>query len=219
MLPQSFRRSSHVAQARIAGGGLFGASSQVQPMMQNHPQEFSADESLYDLCVDSSSLSSASPTMPSNLSLASSPQLSSHKLGERKSFEKARYKKCSSFEAEWEEQDDQESVSPFFEVETDYSTVSNKVLALIGLQDFEGFWAPSDIVQLAKIMDIEKGKLEKGADEKEKKAWVTAIVLAFLEEKCGTEEDTWELVVEKGKSWLGDETLEKEAKAFWTAVA
>jgi hypothetical protein len=92
---------------------------------------------------------------------------------------------------------------------------SEKVLALIALQDFEGSW-PYD-KEVGQIMGFEIPQRPKGGEQK---IWVTLLVVCFLEQKMSGEEGTWGLVVEKARGWLegsGDmdlEDLEKNAKAF-----
>jgi Vault protein inter-alpha-trypsin domain/von Willebrand factor type A domain len=99
--------------------------------------------------------------------------------------------------------------------EVDWKTKSTteKVLALISLQDFEGWW-PANNKEVADIMGFEIPKSLVGGDQK---AWVTMLVVCFLEQRMGSEEGTWELVVEKARGWLasnvltGLQHLEKEA--------
>ncbi|TVY80474.1 von Willebrand factor A domain-containing protein 5A [Lachnellula suecica] len=100
----------------------------------------------------------------------------------------------------------------------DWATKSpaDKVLALIALQDFEGSWSlPS--TEIGNIMGVEVPGSPKGG---ERKAWVTLLVVAFLEQKMVAEEGTWALVVEKARGWLEAlgvldlEDLEKEAVEF-----
>jgi hypothetical protein len=92
---------------------------------------------------------------------------------------------------------------------------SEKVLALIALQDFEGSW-PYD-KEVGQIMGFEIPQRPKGGEQK---VWVTLLVVCFLEQKMSGEEGTWGLVVEKARGWLegsGDmdlEDLEENAKAF-----
>jgi hypothetical protein len=89
--------------------------------------------------------------------------------------------------------------------EIDWKTKSptEKVLALIALQDFEGWW-PADNKEVADIMGFEIPKSPVGGDQK---AWVTMLVVCFLEQRMGSEEGTWELVVEKARGWLAGNVL------------
>jgi hypothetical protein len=94
----------------------------------------------------------------------------------------------------------------------DWSTQSavEKVLALIALQDFDGSW-PTDNAQIAAILGIDIGT------KPDPKAWVTLLVVRYLELKNSDESGIWGLVVDKARDWLaanvsaGLEDLEKEA--------
>jgi hypothetical protein len=90
-------------------------------------------------------------------------------------------------------------------------STTDKVLALIDLQDFEGWWpiTPSEITEISNITGV---KIEEMKDEKEAKMFVTMLVIMFLERKCVDEEGTWGLVVEKGRGWL--ESLGRELQAL-----
>ncbi|KAF8856070.1 hypothetical protein BDZ45DRAFT_625561 [Acephala macrosclerotiorum] len=81
-------------------------------------------------------------------------------------------------------------------------SVVEKVLALIDLQDFDGFW-PSSNTAIPKIINVDPSDSEEGkGSEQERNVWVTMLVIKFLEMKCGDEEGTWELVVEKANKWI-----------------
>lgn len=83
---------------------------------------------------------------------------------------------------------------------------SEKVHAVIGMQNFEGSWDFSK--RLADITGIGKESFEQqGAG----KVWVTVLVIAFLELCLGEEHDIWELVVEKAKLWLSGQNIELDA--------
>ena len=66
---------------------------------------------------------------------------------------------------------------------------------LIAHQYFQGFWSALS-TQLCRDMHI---KEEYAMAEQ---TLITAIVVVFLEEKMQDEQDTWELVVEKARTWL-----------------
>ena len=95
------------------------------------------------------------------------------------------------------------------------STTEN-VLALISLQDFQGWW-PADNKEVADIMGFEIPKSPVGGDQK---AWVTMLAVCFLRQRMGSEEGMWKLVVEKARGWLAANVLtelqhlEKEAVEF-----
>jgi len=84
---------------------------------------------------------------------------------------------------------------------------------LISLQTFEGFWEWKDDLFRA------CGVTEKDVDAKyeawmvEKNVLATALAIRYLEVALKKEKDTWELIVEKGKTWvqskIGDEGLRK----------
>ncbi|KAI4142080.1 MAG: hypothetical protein L6R39_005086 [Caloplaca ligustica] len=72
-------------------------------------------------------------------------------------------------------------------------TDNEKVHAVIGMQDFEGWWEQSRA--LLAILEIAVS----GSRGKE---WVTMLVVRWLEVKMKGEKDVWELVVEKARGWL-----------------
>lgn len=80
-------------------------------------------------------------------------------------------------------------------------SLADKVLALIDLQDFEGFWAAGTAGDVVSIFgwDFESGDGEGGRGGVR---WVTLLVVCWLEEKAAAEEGTWGLVVEKARAWL-----------------
>ncbi|KAK4695657.1 hypothetical protein P7C71_g2127, partial [Lecanoromycetidae sp. Uapishka_2] len=95
------------------------------------------------------------------------------------------------------------------EAESTLETDSDKIHALIELQDFEGYWSLDD--KLLAILGL-KAHMIQNED-----ASVTALVIYFLEQRMGSEKDLWELVVDKANEWLVGkdadvEALEKEAK-------
>ncbi|MAD85570.1 MAG: hypothetical protein CL912_21630 [Deltaproteobacteria bacterium] len=78
-------------------------------------------------------------------------------------------------------------------------SVADKVLALIELQDFDGFWASDSDKHAFLIMGVMDIDAPDGVDAN---VWLTLLVIKFLQKKCAEEEGTWELVVEKAKAWL-----------------
>lgn len=111
-------------------------------------------------------------------------------------------------------------------VTEDWSTksVSDKVLALISLQDFAGSWSDNTSTEISRIMGCKVPKAPKGINQK---AWTTLLLVSYLETNCADEEGTWGLVVEKARDFLRSgctwtagvkmEDAEKQAKAFWGA--
>lgn len=75
-----------------------------------------------------------------------------------------------------------------------------KVLALIDLQGFDGTWNTDSENLLLDILgfEIPKPPLDGMSDE----AWVTMLVVRFLEERMPEEEDVWGLVVEKAREYV-----------------
>jgi hypothetical protein len=80
-------------------------------------------------------------------------------------------------------------------------STSDKVLALIALQAFEGYW-PGDNGEVGQIMGLGSTIKNENLVTEEKNIWATLLVVRFLEEKCADEEGTWALVVEKARGWL-----------------
>ncbi|MCJ1438397.1 hypothetical protein MMC27_007785 [Xylographa pallens] len=80
---------------------------------------------------------------------------------------------------------------------------AEKVLRLIALQDFEGCWDwHEDMLPLLGLSHAPERARQ--TNEKDRKMWVTALVVAWLQEKMRKEEDVWELVVEKATAWLAE---------------
>jgi hypothetical protein len=94
----------------------------------------------------------------------------------------------------------------------DWSTASpsEKVLALISLQEFEGYW-PGNKAEVGRIMSLSSSLKNGNLSSEEKSIWVTLLVVKFLEEKCADEEGTWALVVEKARGWLVSLAKDKAA--------
>lgn len=91
--------------------------------------------------------------------------------------------------------------------------LSGKVLALINMQEFDGFWPACVVDQLNEIaailgVNIErekvKGEVSSVRSNVEFEVWVTLLVVAWFVEKAASEEGTWALVVEKAKAWLAE---------------
>ncbi|KAG9230060.1 von Willebrand factor type A domain-containing protein [Amylocarpus encephaloides] len=96
----------------------------------------------------------------------------------------------------------------------------DKLHALIELQNFDGSW-PTD--QLEKINAIVGNLIDQNQKGESETLWLTAIV-AYMETKMSDEEQTWEMIVEKAKNWMGEQgdlnldALEKEAGAFVAGI-
>jgi len=94
---------------------------------------------------------------------------------------------------------DYESTSSSSTVNWTTASTSEKVLALITLQDFEGSWSPDNIKEIERIVGIKIKDSKKSGDQT---LTITLVVVKYLEEKCPDEEGTWGLVVEKARAWL-----------------
>ncbi|KAL2061135.1 hypothetical protein VTL71DRAFT_7408 [Oculimacula yallundae] len=121
--------------------------------------------------------------------------------------------KSSVEDRNWDTLDTPESLADeSFVVPT---SISDKVLALIKLQDFAGFWAADEGKESRAFQIIGiSSNCTYGADAD---VWLTVLVIKFLQEKCAEEQGTWELVVEKAQAWvygcgtMDVEELEKKA--------
>ncbi|KAG0247877.1 hypothetical protein DFQ27_001453, partial [Actinomortierella ambigua] len=76
--------------------------------------------------------------------------------------------------------------------------------ALIELQTFEGFWEATD--ELAGVFGLTLDKIEQEAkvlgNNEDLRRIATALAISYFESKLQKDKDTWELVVDKAKSWL-----------------
>jgi hypothetical protein len=82
-------------------------------------------------------------------------------------------------------------------------TASSETLdILIKLQSFQGYWhwdtLTFDVLRVS-MQDADMAQNESGWGRTK---WITALVVAFFEEKLEEERGSWELVVEKAKGWL-----------------
>jgi len=75
---------------------------------------------------------------------------------------------------------------------------TEKVLALIEYQEFEGSW-PTGNEEIAAILGFEIPQPPTNADAK---VWITLLIICFLEQKNAAEEGTWGMVVEKARDWV-----------------
>lgn len=75
---------------------------------------------------------------------------------------------------------------------------TDRVLALIDLQAFDGSWGP-DREQLSPIMGIAMPQAPAGVDEK---IWVTMIVIRYLEVRMSDEDGLWVMVVQKARAYV-----------------
>ena len=106
--------------------------------------------------------------------------------------------------------------APAFNAETALKT-------LITLQPFSGSWSWSrelEGVLGVKAKDLTKMSLPTAvANHKQKDDIVaTACAVVFFKSKLKSEEDTWEMLVEKAEGWLADEIGEDAAKELMDAI-
>lgn len=73
----------------------------------------------------------------------------------------------------------------------------DKMHMIIEMQEFDGSWKSTDA--LFNLVSVGKADIKTGVDDKVQS---TALAIAWLETKMKSEEDVWEMVVEKAKSWL-----------------
>ncbi|KAL9635047.1 MAG: hypothetical protein Q9164_003710 [Protoblastenia rupestris] len=75
-----------------------------------------------------------------------------------------------------------------------------RVHAIIARQTFEGSWEYDP--KLPSLLNLDESELMMKEQEEKRLIWVTLLVVAFLENKMAAEQEIWDLVVEKAKSWL-----------------
>jgi hypothetical protein len=75
---------------------------------------------------------------------------------------------------------------------------TDRVLALIDLQAFDGSWGP-DREQLSTVMGIAVPQAPAGVDEK---IWVTMVAIRYLEVRMSDEDGLWVMVVQKARAYV-----------------
>ena len=93
-----------------------------------------------------------------------------------------------------------------------------KLLLLISLQQFEGFWEKDE--RIGNILGVGLQRLE-GPSGTDTELWVTMLVILFLEEKLDDHKNVWEFVVEKARDWVGSQDgveLQKLEKKAWDVL-
>jgi hypothetical protein len=96
------------------------------------------------------------------------------------------------------------------DVETKKPSLSSheRTLALVALQTFEGSFhlTPGLAALLGKPMDPPRAKLQNLlpnlSTEVIDRVWATLKAVKVFEDELASEKDTWELVVEKARSWM-----------------
>ena len=93
------------------------------------------------------------------------------------------------------------------------TTDMERLLALISLQTAAGaFRYDKSLLDEVIGAQGEKFRLECEERNVSQDNWLTALIVAFIEVNFAAERDTWELVIEKSRDWLGQDSLIQEAK-------
>ncbi|KAI4620240.1 hypothetical protein J4E80_004766 [Alternaria sp. BMP 0032] len=89
---------------------------------------------------------------------------------------------------------------------------------LIARQSFEGSWEAIDKLPFDEMkLDRDTASLANAQlnEQNSEQLLATAVVVLFLEKKMQDEEETWELVVEKARAWLGSKVAEDVLARVW----
>jgi len=89
---------------------------------------------------------------------------------------------------------------------------------LIARQSFEGSWEAIDKLPLDEMKldrDAASSSNAQLNEPNSEQLLATAIVVLYLEKKMQDEKETWELVVEKARSWLGSNVTEDVLARVW----
>ena len=103
-------------------------------------------------------------------------------------------------------------------------TAESMVHQLVSLQEFDGYWASGSGLhnRLAHFMNCDVNQI--AADhlhsDLNSNMWMTALVVVFMEDKLASEKSVWEMIVEKARRWLeqqsdaakSEEVLERARK-------
>jgi len=79
----------------------------------------------------------------------------------------------------------------------------NQLVALSSLQTAAGYFREDKIIGTIIGEKFEVFKKQCIDMKLEIKVWLTALIIAFIEKKYPEEKDSWEMIVEKAKDWLG----------------
>ena len=99
-------------------------------------------------------------------------------------------------------------------IKWDSKSDADKVLALIDLQDFEGYW-PENNLEIPLIIGFD---IPKCPEKISNKVWITLLIIAFLDVKMVNEEGTWAMVGEKARGFLSGVMSEEMANLRTQAV-
>jgi hypothetical protein len=99
------------------------------------------------------------------------------------------------------ESDTQTTISSVEKLNTD------GLLKLTSLQTAVGYF--KEDAEVEKLIGEKFGIFKRECEKKgiEPRQWLTALILAYIETHYSGEQDCWELIVEKGRDWLGGEEL------------
>ncbi|KAI4924277.1 uncharacterized protein J4E92_007358 [Alternaria infectoria] len=89
---------------------------------------------------------------------------------------------------------------------------------LIARQSFEGSWEAIDKLPFDEMkLDCDAASSSNAQlnEPNSEQLLATAIVVLFLEKQMRDEEETWELVVEKARAWLGSQVAEEVLARVW----
>ncbi|WAO87187.1 Hypothetical protein NCS54_00448900 [Fusarium falciforme] len=130
---------------------------------------------------------------------------------------------CMPLPDELEEDDDLGSAAPPPPPPAPAFNAETALKTLITLQTFSGSWSWSrelEGVLGVKAKDLTKMSLPTAVvNHKQKDDIVaTACAVVFFKSKLKSEEDTWEMLVEKAEGWLADEIGEDAAKELMDAI-
>ena len=92
-------------------------------------------------------------------------------------------------------------------VRTEKQKETQSLLMLTSLQTAIGFFKENDLVEKLigpKFGIFRKECLDKGI---ETRVWLTALIIAFIEREFSDDKDSWELIVEKAREWLGGDEI------------
>ena len=92
-------------------------------------------------------------------------------------------------------------------------TDMDKILALTSLQTAAGAFRYDESV-LDLVIGAEVETFRELCEDRniEQDRWLTALIIAFIEQRFASQKETWELLVEKSREWLNDDALIEEAK-------
>ncbi|KAI4656868.1 uncharacterized protein J4E78_006759 [Alternaria triticimaculans] len=184
------------ARKMAAGPALFGMNSAVD--------DAGSDEDMGFGCFEKASAASmAHPGQPSALRTLSPEQVlqSTGRSGSKRSSRSAMGPSFSPPQRQ--------------KVQEETGTLLQR---LIARQSFEGSWEAIDKLPFDEMkLDRDAASLANAQlnEPNSEQLLATAIVVLFLEKKMQGEEDTWELVVEKARAWLGSKVTEEVLARVW----